>query len=76
MAVSPTESTVAARPPAASGCPVDHGTGHHGYSPFEMDDPFGAYAKLRSEHPVMYDERIGYWIVSRWADVRAVFEDW
>lgn len=76
MAVSPTESTVGTRPPTASGCPVDHGTGHHGYSPFEMDDPFGAYAKLRSEHPVMYDERIGYWIVSRWADVRAVFEDW
>ena len=76
MAVSPTESTVASRPPAASGCPVDHGNGHHGYSPFEMDDPFEAYAKLRSEHPVMYDERIGYWIVSRWADVRAVFEDW
>lgn len=76
MAVSPTESTVAARPPAASGCPVDHGTGHHGFSPFDMTDPFTAYAKLRSEHPVMYDERIGYWVVSRWADVRAVFEDW
>ena len=76
MAVSPTESTVATRPPTASACPVDHGTGHHGYSPFDMDDPFEAYAKLRSEHPVMYDERIGYWVVSRWADVRAVFEDW
>ncbi|WP_448809705.1 cytochrome P450 [Agromyces bauzanensis] len=76
MAVSPTESTVATRPPTASGCPVDHGTGHHGYSPFDMDDPFEAYAKLRSEHPVMYDERIGYWVVSRWADVRAVFENW
>ncbi|MEO2129689.1 MAG: cytochrome P450 [Microbacterium sp.] len=58
----------------AAGCPVDHG--HHGYSPFDMTDPFAAYAELRRDEPVMYDERIGYWVVTRWADVRAVFEDW
>lgn len=60
----------------AGRCPVDHGGDHHGYRPFDMKDPFPAYAELRHEHPVMYDERIGYWVVTRWADVRAVFEDW
>lgn len=61
------------------GCPVDHtlpGDDHHGFSPFAMKDPFPSYANLRHDHPVMYDERIGYWVITRWADVRAVFEDW
>lgn len=61
---------------AAGRCPVDHGGDHHGYRPFDMKDPFPSYANLRHDHPVMYDERIGYWVVTRWADVRAVFEDW
>ena len=52
-------------------CPV-----HHGYEPFKQNDPFPSYANLRAEEPVMYDERIGYWIVSRYDDVKAVFNDW
>lgn len=62
-----------------AGCPVDHAArtdAHHGFEPFAMDDPFQAYARLRAEEPVMFDERIGCWVVTRWADVRAVFEDW
>lgn len=57
---------------AAARCPVDH----HGYQPFAMADPFAAYAELREEQPVMFDERIGYWVVTRHADVKAVFDDW
>jgi cytochrome P450 len=49
---------------------------HHGFEPFQMTDPFPAYEELRRDEPVMYDERIGYWVVTRWADVRAVFDDW
>jgi len=56
---------------APAGCPA-----HHGYEPFRLDDPFPAYAALRAEEPVMYDERIGYWVVTRYDDVKAVFEDW
>ena len=55
----------------ATGCPV-----HHGYEPFAMTDPFPAYRELRAEEPVMYDERIGYWVVTRYDDVKAVFADW
>jgi cytochrome P450 len=71
---------------APAGCPVDHTAftaetttaagPHHGYEPFDMTDPFPAYERLRKEEPVMYDERIGLWVVTRWADVRAVFDDW
>lgn len=55
----------------ATGCPV-----HHGYEPFAMDDPFPSYSALRAEEPVMYDERIGYWVVTRYDDIKAVFGDW
>lgn len=54
------------------GCPVDH----HGFEPFDMNDPFSAYADLRREEPVMFDERIGYYVVSRYDDVKATFDDW
>ncbi len=55
----------------SSGCPV-----HHGFKPFDQKDPFPAYEQLRREEPVMFDERIGYWVVTRYEDVKAVFEDW
>ncbi|WP_449282751.1 cytochrome P450 [Leucobacter sp.] len=58
----------------AGGCPVAHG--HHGYEPFAQKNPFPAYAELRREEPVMFDERVGYWVVTRYDDVKAVFDDW
>lgn len=57
-------------PPAAE-CPV-----HHGFEPFAMRDPFPSYAALRAHEPVMYDERIDHWVVTRYDDVKAVFDDW
>ena len=72
----------AAASAAPGRCPVDHAgqsataLHHHGYEPFSMNDPFPAYAALRNEEPVMFDERIGYYIVSRYDDVKAVFDDW
>lgn len=58
-------------PAQPTGCPV-----HHGYEPFELDNPFPSYAALRAEEPVMFDERVGLWVVSRYDDVKAVFTDW
>ncbi|MCH1865508.1 cytochrome P450 [Nocardioides sp. CFH 31398] len=58
-----------------TGCPVAHGD-HQGYEPFAQHDPFPAYARLRENEPVFHDERTGYWVVSRYDDVRAVFGDW
>ncbi len=57
---------------SAPGCPVDH----HSFEPFVMNDPFPAYQELRTEEPVMFDERIGYFVVSRYDDVKATFDNW
>jgi len=80
---SSTAPAEAASATAAGQCPVDHRSmssvapaDHHGYEPFNMNDPFPAYAELRVEQPVMFDERIGYYVVSRYDDVKAVFDDW
>ncbi|MFJ4428820.1 cytochrome P450 [Streptomyces bobili] len=64
-------ASAAAKPPS-TGCPVEH----HGFEPYSMEAPFTAYARLRSEAPVHFDERIDHWVVSRYADVKAVLEDW
>jgi cytochrome P450 len=58
--------------PVLGECPV----AHHGYRPFDMSDPFPSYKRLREHEPVMYDESIGYYVVSRYADIKAVFDDW
>ncbi|TFD75207.1 cytochrome P450 [Cryobacterium psychrophilum] len=41
-----------------------------------MNDPFPSYAALRENAPVMYDESIGYFVVSRYDDTKAVFDNW
>ena len=58
--------------PVLGECPVMH----HGYEPFAMGDPFPSYAELREHEPVFFDERIGYWVVSRYDDIKSAFSDW
>jgi cytochrome P450 len=72
------KATAASAESAPARCPVDHAgaKNHHGYEPFSMNDPFPSYAALREEEPVMFDERIGCYIVSRYDDVKAVFDNW
>lgn len=67
-------------PAVTGGCPMGYGAtapaDHHGYEPFEMKDPFPAYATMREQQPVMFDERTNLYVVTRYDDVKAVFEDW
>ncbi len=49
---------------------------HHGFEPFAMGDPFPVYEELRREEPVMFDESIGYFVITRYDDIKAVFADW
>lgn len=67
-------------PAVSGGCPMGYGAqapaDHHGYEPFAMEDPFPAYARMRSEQLVMFDERTGLYVVTRYDDVKEVFEKW
>jgi cytochrome P450 len=52
------------------------GHDYHGFEPFKLTDPFAAYKELREEAPVMWDDRINMFVVSRYDDVKAVFDNW
>lgn len=57
-------------------CPVIHNGGEdYGYEPFQMKDPFPSYERLREEAPIAFDERIGYYVVTRYDDIKAIFAD-
>lgn len=48
------------------------------FSPYDQDtviDPYPVYRRLREEAPLYRNEEIGFWAVSRFADVSAVLQD-
>jgi len=49
---------------------------YFGFEPFKLTDPFAAWKAIREQAPVFYDDRIDYWVVSRYDDVKGVFDDW
>lgn len=59
-----------------SGCPVSAQAAEFDpfVSPFQ-DDPAAALRWSRDGEPVFYSPKIGYWVVSRYDDVKAVFRD-
>ena len=46
------------------------------YNIFDLSAPHATWAQMREDQPVFHDPASGYWIVTRHADVKAVFEDW
>ncbi|HLF74586.1 MAG TPA: cytochrome P450 [Anaerolineales bacterium] len=38
-------------------------------------DPYPFYTRLRSEDPVHWDEEMGFWVLTRYADIAAVYND-
>lgn len=40
------------------------------------EDPYPIYARLRAEAPAYRNEALGFWALSRHADVLAAFKDW
>ena len=47
-----------------------------GFDPFDLDAPHAVWNTLRAEHPVFFHEPTGYFVVTRHADIKAVFDDW
>jgi cytochrome P450 len=46
------------------------------FDPFDLNAPHAVWSDLRTERPVFYHEPTGYFVVSRYADIKAVFDDW
>jgi cytochrome P450 len=38
-------------------------------------DPYPFYAQLRSEDPIHWDETMGFWVLTRYADIASVYGD-
>ncbi|WP_274425010.1 cytochrome P450/oxidoreductase [Chelativorans sp. YIM 93263] len=61
---------------APNGCPVSHRAA--AFDPFEAPyqvDPADALRWSRAQEPVFYSPKLGYWVVSRYDDIKAVFRD-
>ncbi len=58
---------------AAVGCP--HARMAERFDAFDISDPFSLYAQARSEEPIFYSAALGYWVVTRYDDIKAVFRD-
>ena len=44
------------------------------FDPFD-GDPYAVYARARREEPVFYSPAIGYWVVTRYADIERIMLD-
>lgn len=65
-----------AAPRTPTGCPVSPEAA--AFDPFEgpyQVDPAEALRWFRAKEPVFYSPKLGYWVVTRYADVKAVFRD-
>ncbi|MEM5474079.1 cytochrome P450/oxidoreductase [Hoeflea sp. AS60] len=61
---------------ATGGCPVSAGA--QAFDPFAAEylaNPAEALRWSRDQEPVFYSPQLGYWVVSRYEDVKAVFRD-
>lgn len=62
-----------------SGCPMhqssDRARAFDPFGPAFQSDPPGALAWARDGEPVFYSEVLNYWVVTRYADIKAVFRD-
>ncbi|MFN5061038.1 MAG: cytochrome P450 [Chloroflexota bacterium] len=51
---------------------------HHHFDPFGAEylaDPYPIYATLHADTPVFYDDTLGYWVLTRYDDIKAVLKD-
>ena len=51
-------------------CPVSQQ-----FDPLDLTDPIPLLARARQEDPIFYNADIGYWILTPFADIKAIFRD-
>ena len=47
-----------------------------GYDPFDLNAPHARWKAFREEEPLFYHAETGYWVASRYDDIKAIFDDW
>src|SRR6516225_8794804 len=61
---------------APDGCPVSHQAA--AFDPFEdgyQQDPPEYVRWSREQEPVFFSPKLGYWVVTRYDDIKAIFRD-
>jgi cytochrome P450/ferredoxin-NADP reductase len=64
------------RPERPTGCPISHGAAS--FDPFAdgyQQDPPEYVRWAREQEPVFYSPQLGYWVVTRFDDIKAIFRD-
>ncbi len=57
-----------------SACPYHQG--RETFKPFDLTNPFPFYTQARHEQPVFFSEELGYYVITRYEDIKAVFSNW
>lgn len=70
------------RSAAATRCPLDHEAASRAlacaFDPFVADymaDPAGFVRRVAGERPIFYAPELGYWVVTRYDTIKAIFRD-
>ncbi|MGT2459667.1 cytochrome P450 [Cupriavidus basilensis] len=72
----PVDHSLLAAQRTPGGCPVSQGAA--GFDPFEdayQQDPPEYVRWAREQEPVFYSPKLGYWVVTRYDDIKAIFRD-
>jgi cytochrome P450 len=72
----PLDQAASASAAPHNGCPVRARAG--AFDPFEpayMQDPPEYVRWAREQEPVFYSPKLGYWVVTRYDDIKAIFRD-
>ena len=59
---------------AAKTCPFSDASAD--FHPFDVSDPFPFYEWARHQAPVFFSHELNYFVVARYSDIKAVFDDW
>ncbi|MCB1397076.1 MAG: cytochrome P450 [Rhodobacter sp.] len=46
------------------------------FDPFDLNKPHAQWKQFREESPIFYHEPSGYWVASRYDDIKQIFDDW
>lgn len=46
------------------------------FDPFDLNTPHAQWKSFRETQPIFYHEPSGYWVVSRYEDMKEIFDDW